>query len=276
MDVRRSVSTRFWSDSWIEELNSDEKLLWLYLLTNQNTNMLGIYELPTMKRISFETGLTIQSLSKAFEGFERIRKAFILQGKFVFMPNWVKNQSFNPNMLKSAKKAFTDLSTDLKTDLYNLGVESFESLSNGLVTLPKIEIEIEIESEIESESESESETKQSAKPPLSESLDLYPFDVFWDSYQKKIDKDKCFKKWSKLSQDEKNKAMVSVGDYVRSTPDQIYRKNPLTWLNGKCWNDEILFNNLNKQSNEQGISPARQSILRQVEQAEREFRANNG
>jgi len=170
MDVRRSVSTRFWSDSWIEELNSDEKLLWLYLLTNQNTNMLGIYELPTMKRISFETGLTIQSLSKAFEGFERIRKAFILQGKFVFMPNWVKNQSFNPNMLKSAKKAFADLSTDLKTDLYNLGVESFESLSKGLVTLPKIEIEIEkeIESENEKEVVQEKPQKRFSKPSLIE------------------------------------------------------------------------------------------------------------
>jgi hypothetical protein len=31
----------------------------------------------------------------------------------------------------------------------------------------------------------------------------------------------------------------SVLDYVNSTPDVKFRKNPLTYLNGKNWNDEI-------------------------------------
>ena len=33
--------------------------------------------------------------------------------------------------------------------------------------------------------------------------------------------------------------MDVVVSYVLSTPDVKFRKNPLTWLNGKCWNDEI-------------------------------------
>lgn len=27
--------------------------------------------------------------------------------------------------------------------------------------------------------------------------------------------------------------------YVKSTPDKQFRKNPQTWLNGQCWNDEV-------------------------------------
>lgn len=27
--------------------------------------------------------------------------------------------------------------------------------------------------------------------------------------------------------------------YVASTPELQFRKNPYTWLNGKCWRDEL-------------------------------------
>ena len=62
---------------------------------------------------------------------------------------------------------------------------------------------------------------------------------FWDIYDKKVDKEKCMKAWSKLSAADKQVIMEKVEDYVKSKPDLQYRKNPLTWLNGKCWNDEI-------------------------------------
>ena len=70
-------------------------------------------------------------------------------------------------------------------------------------------------------------------------VDLYPFEYFWNAYSKKTDKDKCLTKWNKLSESEKQKAMDVVRNYVLSTPDVKFRKNPLTWLNGKCWEDEI-------------------------------------
>lgn len=69
--------------------------------------------------------------------------------------------------------------------------------------------------------------------------ELYSFDRFWDLYGKKQDKDKCSKKWDKLKEEEKHKAMNVIQNYVLSTPDVKFRKNPLTWLNGKCWEDEM-------------------------------------
>ena len=68
---------------------------------------------------------------------------------------------------------------------------------------------------------------------------LKQFSIFWDSYAKKTDNKKCKDKFIKLPQQDIDKILEVVNDYVRSTPDEKFRKNPLTWLNGQCWNDEI-------------------------------------
>ena len=68
----------------------------------------------------------------------------------------------------------------------------------------------------------------------------FSFDSFWNIYDKKIDKTKCEVKFNKLSYEEKEKIKVVLPKYINSTPEVKFRKNPLTWLNGKCWNDEVV------------------------------------
>ena len=72
--------------------------------------------------------------------------------------------------------------------------------------------------------------------PLTKSID---FEIFWDTYAKKVDTAKCKAKWSKLSLSEQEAVMKHIPLYVASTPDKKFRKNPLTYLNGQCWLDEI-------------------------------------
>lgn len=69
------------------------------------------------------------------------------------------------------------------------------------------------------------------------------FDEFWNLYGKKVDTAKCKEKFSKLSKSDVELIFNKLPDYVLSKPDKQYRKNPITWLNGKCWNDEIEVNN---------------------------------
>lgn len=95
-------------------------------------------------------------------------------------------------------------------------------------------------------------------------IDLFPFDKFWDLYQKKTDKDKCAKKWKLLKNEEKQKAIEAIPKYVASTPDLKFRKNPLTWLNGKCWEDEI--------TNEQTPKQPTQPLVKTPEQIFKENR----
>jgi len=65
------------------------------------------------------------------------------------------------------------------------------------------------------------------------------FNVFWVSYDKKVGKEKTLKKWMTLKQTDIDEILNIVNQYVVSTPDVQFRKNPLTWLNGKHWQDDI-------------------------------------
>jgi hypothetical protein len=66
------------------------------------------------------------------------------------------------------------------------------------------------------------------------------FNLFWIKYDKKIDKKKCESKFLKLKEDDINKILDTVEKYVIVNNNTKYRKNPLTYLHGECWNDEII------------------------------------
>lgn len=65
------------------------------------------------------------------------------------------------------------------------------------------------------------------------------FENFWRTYDKVSDYHKCKKKFMALSNIKRNHVMNTVSFYVQRTPEKKYRKNPYTWLNGECWNDEL-------------------------------------
>lgn len=79
----------------------------------------------------------------------------------------------------------------------------------------------------------------------------FEFNRFWALYDKKIDRSRCLSKWKKLFKENKNLDIEiiinSVKHYVKNTPDPKFRKNPLTWLNGNCWEDETTSENKPKQ-----------------------------
>ena len=66
------------------------------------------------------------------------------------------------------------------------------------------------------------------------------FAEFWDLYGKKVDRPKCEKKFSKLTSTEIVLLFTNLPLYIKSKPEKQYRKDPIRWLNGKCWNDEII------------------------------------
>lgn len=76
-----------------------------------------------------------------------------------------------------------------------------------------------------------------------------PFDVFWELYDKKVDRAKCEVKWNKLTDQEREDCVYKVPGYIQSTPDKKYRRDPETYLNNKSWNNEIIKSNgTNKKS----------------------------
>ena len=71
-------------------------------------------------------------------------------------------------------------------------------------------------------------------------LELYSFESFWNLYNKKVDTSKCKTKFVKLASKDKRRILETLPSYLNSIIDKTYLKNPLTYLNGQCWNDEII------------------------------------
>ena len=70
--------------------------------------------------------------------------------------------------------------------------------------------------------------------------EIIEFDLFWLLVTKKVDRAKCVKKWGRIKESDKKTILEVYPKYLLSQPEKQYQKNPLTWLNGECWNDEIL------------------------------------
>lgn len=81
--------------------------------------------------------------------------------------------------------------------------------------------------------------------------DYASFEAFWTMYDKNVGKELSQKVWNSLTQSDKEAIMLSLPRYVESTPDKVYRKNPLTYLNGKHWEDEIVNRETNSTKNDQ-------------------------
>ena len=85
----------------------------------------------------------------------------------------------------------------------------------------------------------ENKVDKNIKPLVASAPVDSEFETFWVVYDKKEGRHKCELKFKKISKEDRNSLFKVLNSYIRSTPDKQYRKNPLTWLNGKHWNDEI-------------------------------------
>jgi hypothetical protein len=107
----------------------------------------------------------------------------------------------------------------------------------------RIDVEYNKEENREEQKREEEKRKEKKKEHQVCEVLIYPnFNDFWNLFDKKIDKTKSENCFKKIKQSDRDKIMQVLPDYVKNTPDSKYRKNPLSWLNGKCWNDELILN----------------------------------
>ena len=89
------------------------------------------------------------------------------------------------------------------------------------------------------ETETETETKKERE---TETDALDGFDEFWTIYDKKVEKPQAEKSWKRIRPTIELQLTIYAAArlYVTATPEKKYRKNPSTWLNNQCWNDEVV------------------------------------
>ena len=147
MAIFRKIHTSFWSDTFIQDLDNDHKLFYLYLLTNERTKQCGIYEI-SKKQISFDLGYSIDRVSKLLKYFVNSGRILYSEStKELAIKNWNKfNGSNSPKVLSC-----------IKSELSNVKDRVLIEYVNGMYTLSQEEQEQE---------EEEEEPKKGLIPPL--------------------------------------------------------------------------------------------------------------
>ena len=122
MSTQRYIDTSFWDDSWIQELDPSEKLLYIYLLTNPLTNIAGVMEL-TVKRICFDTGFNSDTVTHILRKFEEAKKVY-RYNNFIIIRNFPKHQQLkSDNVIKGIAAILCKLPDDLLCYLEEIGYQ---------------------------------------------------------------------------------------------------------------------------------------------------------
>lgn len=110
MATYRKLHTTFWTDPFVENLTQEQKLFYLYLITNTKTKQSGIYEI-TKKYMAFETGFSIKEITELITYFVNDGKILYSETtNEIAIVNWVKhNLSLSHSVLKC-----------IETDLYEV------------------------------------------------------------------------------------------------------------------------------------------------------------
>ncbi len=106
MAKKRYVNTQFWRDSYVSNLDPSEKLLFLYLITNPDTNISGIYQVP-LKIIAVDTGFDKEMIIKILARFER-------DGKIKYEDGWIALKNFIKNQNEGSLKVKIGIDSELK------------------------------------------------------------------------------------------------------------------------------------------------------------------
>lgn len=126
------VHTSFWSSDDMRHLSDDAKMLALYLLTGQHTNMIGCFRLPD-GYITEDVNWPFERVSKGLD--ELSKEGFITRNsrsKWVFITNFMRwNTIDNVNQAVSALKLFEKIPNDFeaKPDAARVFMELIASIS---------------------------------------------------------------------------------------------------------------------------------------------------
>jgi len=245
MQKLRSVNTKFWDDPFTANLTTEEKLLFLYLLTNPLTNILGIYEI-TLRRISYDTGIKPEKAENILvTNFMEKGKA-IWSKNYLILPNFLKNQNLNPAMQKGALKLFNNLPEWLRYSILEEAPTGYQRLREAILNIKGIGIEEEKEEEEEAEPDCGGIGGGKLDLKANGQITLGLFPDFWKRYPRKIDKGNALKSWTKLCnikvKDRPKWVIIRDAIYNQKQTERWDDKDfipyPATWLNQTRWIDD--------------------------------------
>ncbi len=106
------IQTSFWGDPFIQELEPDAKLLFIYLRTNTRTSICGMYEI-SLRTMEFETGIKKKRIEEILAILEKAEKVRYHIG-YIYLINMVKHMHKpSPQLLKGIENEKNKLPSEI-------------------------------------------------------------------------------------------------------------------------------------------------------------------
>jgi len=113
--MSRTVNSYIWEDPWFFDLSAEQKLLFMYLVTSQHTDQLGIFK-ANIKYISIETGLKVKDINSLLRSLYP-KVIYIPELKLIFIKNFLRYQNAGGKFEKLIYGKFLELDDRIKAIL---------------------------------------------------------------------------------------------------------------------------------------------------------------
>ena len=157
----RQIHTQIWRDNWFLDLEPDEKLMFIYLFSNDSTNLAGLYEIHE-RVIQLETGLDKARIEEILKRFEREGKVHYQDG-IVWIVNMKKYHSNAGEKVRRSIEIIVDGIPDCEVKqkycIYN-GIATENTLSEKKDTLSYSKSKSKRESKSKTEEEEKEKTPE--------------------------------------------------------------------------------------------------------------------
>lgn len=133
------IKSLLWSDDWFLDLSDREKIVWIYLLSNDQCNIAGIYKV-TPAVIRRMTDITIGEIEDIFDRFEKDRKA-VYYKSYIILLNRIKYNSGSIKISKGVMSIIDKLPNNIieyiltlsETRLYDFVIKHYRLSENKLI-----------------------------------------------------------------------------------------------------------------------------------------------
>jgi hypothetical protein len=99
----RQIHPEIWSDPWFSELDTKEKIVFIYLFSNDRSSLCGLYEI-SIKQIAFDTGCEVAETQKIIDRFV-VDKKIVFENNTILVKNmWEKHRTTSEKVMIRVKR----------------------------------------------------------------------------------------------------------------------------------------------------------------------------
>jgi len=253
MALKRIINTGFWQDEKVIDLFSPEdKLFFLYLLTNPHSTLLGIYQI-NKKVIAFELGYSIETINTLIDRFENKYQIIKYSNETneIAIKNYLRhsiNKGGKP-IEDCLKKDINDVKDLSLLEYVYLNIKKYSNLNetiNNIVNNDIYNILYNNNTYTNNHSHRHSVSYHDTCNDTCNDTSIDElFNSLWEIYPKKLYRQKALDEFKKInpSKELANKMITQVEKFKDSYDWQLefgkYIPNLANWLIDRRWEDEV-------------------------------------